>query len=312
MGQNIQGLDLQWRDPEVVSAEASRIADGSQPVTVSDRVFQRFLDLPPEIRTLIYQNVVSEDPTFTHAIHTLDEPWDHEHQEEALMVRTRTRGPGRWTASLWHTSREARAEVERFGPALPTWLVTEPPVSTFDINQGSVERRMSSLPLGPRPYRRGTTFFMVEATAIRVFGTRIAWLTNVMIPSRAFQHMLGLARNSSPGEAGAPFVRMPGLRRLVVCFRRYLNGVFMIEGAYHRTVLEVEVSTQADSEGHERLTATLPEGVHPMLGLMINEAARQTERDVLSLRQAGIEVVWAVVQSGVTMRGELIAGFSDL
>ncbi|KAI1500171.1 hypothetical protein F5X99DRAFT_429961 [Biscogniauxia marginata] len=282
---------------------------------LSQRGSQHFLDLPAELRIMIYQIAVREEMK---AVRTVGTAWGHENMGETMVVKTKQ--AYRYPSGLWQVSCEARQEAERSCIELPTRFVTSPGANVININQGHRRRRMISEYVGQRPYHKETTFFMDEPTAVEVFQLlhrnaiqpqTLGWLRNLMLDKRTFQHVLGEQHSFSHDRGGGPFVYLPGLKRIVVGFLYRFQDVAMLEGRYDDVVTEVQVveDPEADDEAFRWIVRS-PHALHPMLELIILTTARQTRAEVNAIEEAGINVVWGVIESGVTRRPDIYEWFA--
>ncbi|KAI5921057.1 hypothetical protein F4810DRAFT_382613 [Camillea tinctor] len=300
----------QREDVSVSSTDTSRsdaIQVLHQPL---QQKFHQFLNLPLELRTMVYQMATW---AFGRPIRTVGTVQGHENTEWTLVVKT-IETPC-YPGSLWQVSFEARAEVRRLCIELPTHLIADIGANVININEGLRLRRMTSNYVGERPYHEETTFFMNEPTVIEVFQLihrnelwpeTLDWLRNVMLDRRAFQCVLGGYHNFSDDRRGGPFINLPSLKKIVVGVMHHSQDIALLEGRYDDVLTEVQIAENPEPKDEQsRWVVQSPYKLHPVIELMILTAVHQTRADVGALEEAGIRVVWGIIRGGITRRPDI-------
>ncbi|KAK8133232.1 hypothetical protein PG999_001405 [Apiospora kogelbergensis] len=262
------------------------------------------------------------------------------------------RPPG-W--GLLATIPEAFGEALRMGRVqLPARHVTFPGASVAHPDIGLVEHPLVSEAVdnddggggGGGLYNpAATVFYLDHASLMALFrdaaamttpppADRFAWLTDLLLDRRTFEHLLWVPRPSRRPTA-QPFASLPGLRRLVVGFLHRWQDVAVLEGPYGDVVEELDVdvyysanprstaadpddngegrSTDVDDEPTVSYVAVRPRRVvHPMITHIITETVLHTASSVRALNRAGVRVTWAVIRQGVTRRRDVMLGTREV
>ncbi|RYO98440.1 hypothetical protein DL764_007088 [Monosporascus ibericus] len=86
-----------------------------------------------------------------------------------------------------------------------------------------------------------------------------------------------------------------------------MAGRRLVEGPFDEDVVEMQVGpTPNTAEDEPSWTLYSPYHIHPILGTMIVSMVQQTLSEVESLREAGIDVGWCLIKTGVTRRPAII------
>ncbi|KAI0160576.1 hypothetical protein GGR57DRAFT_499257 [Xylariaceae sp. FL1272] len=301
-----------------VDATPDCISDGNdgpeqQP---HNRTFHLFLLLPAELRVLVYEFIISESRVQNIAI-------DRSRDVIRPIVVVNTREHHISVRALRQTSPEPRAETGRLCNMLPTSHVNDVGADMIDMNEGTIRRRPGrTTPIGLLPYNRDTTFVMDDQTAFHLFldqsiniGTvagTLTWLRSVMVYWSTFLHLTSNsnAHNVSRGaQPGAPFVSFPSLRRVLVGFVRRFQDISILEGRYDDVVRELEVVRGQPGDASSALEIRINgivQDLDPGLRAMILGTIDTTVTQVDDMRQAGIEVIWVMIEAGVVRYGDLL------
>ncbi|KAI1264885.1 hypothetical protein F5Y18DRAFT_427520 [Xylariaceae sp. FL1019] len=292
------------------------VADQEGPgMQFRNRCFPRFLQLPAELRVLIYRFIISE-----HRIQNITIDWSNLRWTILVVNTTEHQVPAR---RLWQTSPEARAETERLCIMLPTCHVNAVGLNIIDINEGAIRRRPGrTTHIGAVPYHRDTTFVMDDQTASHLFLDRttsmqmvtgtLYWLRSVMLYWSTFLHISSLSNTpnvSSSAHPGVLFARLPNLRRVSVGFVRRFQDIATLEGRYDDVARELEVVRDQSGDASNPLEVRINgivQDLEPGLKAMISTTVEATVTQVEVMRQAGIEVTWVMIEAGIVRYPDII------
>ncbi|KAI8623777.1 hypothetical protein F5Y19DRAFT_350380 [Xylariaceae sp. FL1651] len=305
LSRHLDNSDTSEENDDVKAQDASDQALG--------KTFWQFSQLPAELRVRIYEDAAFEA---MNTVQTTGMSGGSENGNHLFVVFTHDahcRIDG-----LWQACHESRRELLRLCVRLPARLVTDVGVN-FIINQG--QHMLRSTYKGERQYHREATFFMGELAAVEMFNVlcvyppafgHFRWLRNIMLDRRTFLHIMSGHHSLASRRGRAPFTELPSLRRIVVGFVYRFHEVAVAEGRYDDVVTEVQVTRRAtDGEEEEWDLASGQNEIHPMIGVMILDTVRQTTKEVNDMKEAGIKVVWGVINTGLTRRPDAFVGFPD-
>ncbi|KAK7913969.1 hypothetical protein PG985_011672 [Apiospora marii] len=293
------------------------------PWTPSPATLGDLYDLPPEMRTMIYQRALDLDnatPMVRSLVYRYSRP--DLHLQSANLANLRPRS---W--ALFIAIREALSEALRIGwTRLPTRLVTFPGANVAHPDRGLTNRPLEGQPLNNgRLLNPETTAFYVDQESLSMLAPmaatgqinppdRYAWLTDLVLESRTFEDLSLLPR--PPGsDRPQPLDALPGLRRLTVGFLRRWQDVVAVEGPQRDVIEEARVDIQYDPDENDgsaepvvRRVDVRLEPSNSEIELMIFQTVWHTTRTVRALERAGVDVVWAFIRQGVTRRLDIEAG----
>ncbi|KAK6829809.1 hypothetical protein PG987_010393 [Apiospora arundinis] len=308
---------------------------------------------PPELRVMIYELVLAaeDEPPM---VRTLAFDW----AQRGLHVLTSHEAYLHPSArGLLMTNPEAYGEARRMDRRiqLPARLVTFPGTDIAHPDLGLLDEPLISEPAdgasgaggdgGTRLFNpAATVFYTDQPSLLALFNAvamglapagRFAWLTDLLLDRRTFEHVLWLSRPSGAGRRpNVPFPALPGLRRLVVGFLHRWQDVAVLEGPYPDVVEEIDVdvyhrgrrrvvspdsSSNSGEEGGQDddeddglivdyVVVRPRRAVHSMIIQLVSETVLHTAASVRALNRAGVQVTWAVVWQGVTRRHEINLG----
>ncbi|RYP12949.1 hypothetical protein DL767_010975 [Monosporascus sp. MG133] len=277
---------------------------------IRERRFNFFPQLPPELRFHVYRMAVFD---LMNTIRTLCVYYGEDQHGGPLVVLSRHSPP--FPRGLRQTHEEARREVANYCLNLPVRSVVDVGANIINFFHGLRRRPLVSLSVGDRPFHQETTFFLDEATAVELFNQlhvgnfkapNFTWLRNILVDRRTFQHLV-CGYHVFSRRPGAPFTFLARLRKILVGFMYRWQDVALVEGPFDEVVAEMQVCPTPDTAGDEpSWTLYSPYHIHPILGTMIVSTVQQTLSEVESLREAGIEVGWCLIKTGVTRRPDII------
>ncbi|RYP83576.1 hypothetical protein DL769_001330 [Monosporascus sp. CRB-8-3] len=274
------------------------------------RRFNFFPRLPPELRFNVYRMALFD---MMNTICTLCVYHGEDQHGSHLVVLSRHSPP--FPRGLWQTHTEARREVANHCLNLPVRSVVDVGANIINFFHGLRRRPLVSLSVGDRPFHQETTFFLDEATAVELFNQlhvgnfrapNFVWLKNILVDRRTFQHLV-CGYHVFSRMTSALFTFLPRLRKILVGFMYRWQDVALVEGPFDEVVTEIQVGPTPDTaEDEPSWTIYAPYHTHPILGMMIVSTVQQTLSEVESLREAGIEVCWCLIKTGVTRRPDII------
>ncbi|RYO76219.1 hypothetical protein DL766_002954 [Monosporascus sp. MC13-8B] len=285
-------------------------SDSTSEGEIRGRHFDLFSRLPPELRFDVYRMAVFD---LMNTIRTLCVYYGEDQHGGPLVVLSRYSPP--FPRGLWQTHEEGRREVANYCFYLPVRSVVDVGANIINFFHGLRRRPLVSLSVGDRPFHQETTFFLDETTAVELFnqlhvgnfrGPSFAWLRSILVDRRTFQHLL-CGYHVFSRTQGAPFTFLPRLRKIFVGFMYRWQDVALVEGPFDEVVTEIQVRLTPDTaEDEPSWTIYSPYHIHPILGTMIVSTVQQTFSEVESLREAGIEVGWCLIKTGITRRPDII------
>ncbi|ORY57869.1 uncharacterized protein BCR38DRAFT_489865 [Pseudomassariella vexata] len=184
-----------------------------------------------------------------------------------------------------------------------------------DIFQGQaiVSQPIVTIAAGTIAVSPNTTFNLSDANAVSLFNglntrvmqaSHLRWLTHLLFGIVTWMNIGTFYR--LPHLSECPLLELPNLRRVLVGFAYRWRDVAMVEGRYADVVEELRVDDSGDGAEVTAVTARSMREIHPIVELTVVTAVQATRPLMQALRQAGIEVAWGEIRSGITRRRDRV------
>ncbi|KAI2638339.1 hypothetical protein GGS21DRAFT_507796, partial [Xylaria nigripes] len=251
------------------------IADGEKATEAiksnKERSFPKFMMLPAELRSQIYQEAASES---MNNVQTIGISHSRDNRDVNFVIYTRRKLHN--IGGIPHACCESKAEVERLCDTFSTCVVTDIGANILNLNHGTRRRPLQSYPLCNRPCHRDSTYYMSADTVLKTFRSlhthdlvpeKLKWLRNLLIDRRTFLLLMTETLSFSQDRPEAPFTNLPSLRKIVVgCASRFLD-IAVAEGRYDDVVTEVTVTKTQETELDTGKYSVIPAGLDPVVDL---------------------------------------------